>query len=245
MIIKPMKKRITILLYVSLAFISKTAYTQEVADTICWDEASTIEEALSLSEKDSCRIALYINEYSSKIASTLVIDKSLSQCKNIGIFGVGTTRHLKIKSDFSSFRFLEEFGIGGRIKKNVVNRSIKKSINLERVGIGYLDRNYIFPDFLNHLANDSVRVLLEYHFEDINIKKCTKNLLRFLKKTPIKRVAMFTLKGLSLNEKKEELLKDKRFKRIVNITREKKIQLAFFGIVVGYNYDAAVPGYIN
>jgi len=240
-----MKLNISVILFLLSTATSQLVYAQKTADALCWEDASSIQEALSLSNKDSCRVVLYINEYSSKKASTLIVGKALSGCKNMGIFGVGTTRKIKIKTDFSSFTYLEEFGIGGRIRKNVVNRSIANCRNLVRVGISYLDSTYTFPKFLDYLDNDTVRVLVDYHFENINIKKITKNLLKFLKHTSLKRLGMFTLKGLNLSNRKNELFIDKRFKEIVKIAKEKKIQLSFFGIVVGYNYDASVPEYVE
>lgn len=206
----------------------------------CWGDAYSIEEALAM--KDSCRVFLTINEHGSSKTSTLIIGNSLSGCKNLGILGVGTNRFVKIKTNFSSFTYLEEFGIGGRIKRNVVNSSIKNCKNLARVGIGYTDSGYIFPKFLNYLVNDTVKVLLRYHFEDINIDKACKSLLKFLKRTKLKRLDMYTLKGLNLKDRKEELMKQNQFLAIVRIAKEKKIQLTFFGLQVGYNYDTLLRG---
>lgn len=221
------KKNIAVIFWLLIASSSLKA---QATDTTCWNDAESVEEALT--KQDSCNLHLDINEYTKDINSTLVIDNSLSKCTNIVILGIGTTRYLKINADFSKLTRLEEFGVGGKMRKDVVNKSIAKCTSLQRVGIGFHDSSdYVFPKFLNYLG-DSVRLIIEYHFENINTDNLFKNLIPFLKKTEVKRIRIATLLDIKLNSRRDELLKDKNFRKITKIVHRKKIQLYLFGLIL-------------
>lgn len=159
----------------------------------------------------------------------------------MGVLGIGTNRYLKINTDFSVFTYLEEFGMGGKIQSDIVNKTIKGCKNLQRIGIGYIDSGYIFPFFLNYITNSDVRLSIDYHFETINIEKLLENLFPFLKNTTINKIRIGTLKGLDLRNDQQEISKKKVFKKIIRVAKKRKIQLAFFGIIIGYNWDAKYP----
>lgn len=220
-----MKNKIIILftLLITCTFLK----AQNSNDT-CWVTADSIEEALRM--KDSCKLHLTINEYTTiDINSTFVVDKKLSECSNVILLGIATHRYLKIEADLSKLTKLEEFGIVGRIRKNVVNKTIRECKNLQRVEVAFHDSSYVFPNFLDVL-DDSIMLLLTYHVDINHNDRLLKNLVQALKRIGPKYIRVDALKDI--NWTIEEFKHNRHFRKLKKIVLKRNIQLYLFGIIL-------------
>lgn len=210
-----------------ILFLLVTSISEAQTNDTCWHQVYSVAEALKI--HDSCNIFLSVDEFVRDINSTLIIDDSLSKCRNIAILGIGTNRFVKIDIDFSKFINLEEFGINGRFTKHSVSPSIGHCRNLQRVAIGFIDSSkYFFPFFLNRLGGN-VRLMVRYNFDAINKKKAFKSIIKFLKRTDVKTIGISDKEG-GLSSEREKPYKNGQLKKIVKIAQKKHIEISVFGV---------------